>query len=647
MPERLHPGVYVEEVSSGVRPIEGVGTSTAAFVGVAARGIPGQATLLTSFADYSRAFGGHADGSAGYLAAAVESFFAAGGRRAYAVRVLPSDAARGSSSVARTRVTAANGEVAPEALVFRAKGTGKWSDSLRVTVRDGENFPAEAFTVDVHWVEGGLARLLESFPDVRMDSNHEDYVVEVIKNGSRYIEAVDKFATFAGTSGGVNGTTNAAAVAPTLNSKVPAATFTVANGAEIVFTWWDVGSEDEPKTRKVSFDAATISADDLVTKIANGNLTATKLQDGSVQVGLTLANGAVHGNWRLAVTENLKPGVDRVLRNLGFGSRSAGYNLNDARNPLTRPVAAAYTLTGGSDGASAVDVDDFKGDELDRTGLNALNGLQVNMVSLPGRNEVSYLSALVAYVDKRGDCMAIMDGPGAPNDNFSVSAQEAKAFVDALPFRSKNAAMFYPWVKMSDPVGVGRAPTRFVAPSGVVAGIFARTDNNRGVWKAPAGIDAVVTGALGLQYDLTDAEQDTLNPIGLNCFRAFPGTGIVLWGSRCLTADAEWRCIPVRRTALFLMESLKVGMKWAVFEPNDTELWGRIRTNIYSFMLTLFREGAFQGRAPEDAFLVACDRATNPQESVDAGVVTAKVAFAPLKPAEFVVIQVSQKALLS
>ncbi|HNH46523.1 MAG TPA: phage tail sheath subtilisin-like domain-containing protein, partial [Myxococcota bacterium] len=311
------------------------------------------------------------------------------------------------------------------------------------------------------------------------------------------------------------------------------------------------------------------------------------------------------------------------------------------------PLAASYSITGGSDGAAAVDVDDFKGDELDRTGLHALDGLQVNLVSLPGRNEVAYLSALVAYVDKRGDCMAILDGPGASADNFSVSAQEAKAFVDALPFRSKNAAMFYPWVKMSDPVGVGRAPTRFVAPSGVVAGIFARTDNNRGVWKAPAGIDAVVTGALGLQYDLTDAEQDTLNPIGLNCFRAFPGTGIVLWGSRCLTADAEWRYIPVRRTALFLMESLKIGMKWAVFEPNDTELWGRIRTNIYSFMLTLFREGAFQGRAPEDAFLVACDRATNPQESVDAGVVTAKVAFAPLKPAEFVVIQVSQKALLS
>jgi len=589
MPERLHPGVYVEEVSSGVRPIEGVGTSTAAFVGVAARGIPGQATLLTSFADYSRAFGGHADGAAGYLAAAVESFFAAGGRRAYAVRVLPSDAARGSTAAVRSRVTPANADVAPEAVVFRAKGTGKWSDALRVTVREGENFPGEAFTVDVHWVEGGLARLLESFPDVRMDSSHEDYVVEVIKNGSRYIEAVDKFASFAADAAlavgnVITGTTNAAAVAPILSSKVPSTTFTVAKGAEIVFTWWDVGSEDEPKTRKVSFDAATISADDLVTKIATGNLTATKLQDGSVQVSLTLGNNAVHGNWRLAVTESLKPGVDRVLRNLGFASRSSGYNLNDSRNPLVRPLAAAYSVSGGSDGAAAVDVDDFKGDEVDRTGLHALDGLAVNLLALPGRNEVSYLSALVAYVDKRGDCMALLDGPGAPNDNFSVNAQEAKAFVDALPFRSKNAAMFYPWGKMSDPVGVGRAPTRFVAPSGVVAGIFARTDNNRGVWKAPAGIDAVVTGALGLQYDLTDAEQDTLNPIGLNCFRAFPGTGIVLWGSRCLTADAEWRYIPVRRTALFLMESLKIGMKWAVFEPNDTELWDRIRTNIYSFM---------------------------------------------------------------
>ena len=165
------------------------------------------------------------------------------------------------------------------------------------------------------------------------------------------------------------------------------------------------------------------------------------------------------------------------------------------------------------------------------------------------------------------------------------------------------------------------------------------------MWKSPAGIEATVSWAIDLQDHLVDADQDLLNPVGLNCIRQFNGTGIVAWGSRTLSSDPEWRYVAVRRTALFLMESLQRGMQWAVFEPNDQDLWDRIRVNITAFMMSLFRQGAFQGSTPEEAFLVKCDRETNPQDLVDQGVVTAQVAFAPLKPAEFVVIQLSQKTL--
>jgi phage tail sheath protein FI len=180
-----------------------------------------------------------------------------------------------------------------------------------------------------------------------------------------------------------------------------------------------------------------------------------------------------------------------------------------------------------------------------------------------------------------------------------------------------------------------------------MAGIFARTDNTRGVWKAPAGIEATVSGAVALQHDLLDADQDLLNPIGLNCIRQFSGTGIISWGSRTLAADPEWRYVPVRRTALFLKQSVRRGLQWAVFEPNDETLWEQIRTNITAFMMGLFRQGAFQGATPDEAFAVQCDRETNPQELVDQGIVTARLAFAPLKPAEFVVVEISQKTLLT
>ena len=213
-----------------------------------------------------------------------------------------------------------------------------------------------------------------------------------------------------------------------------------------------------------------------------------------------------------------------------------------------------------------------------------------------------------------------------------------------LGITDPNGAAFWPRLRLPDPLN--NYNLRTFAPSGVVAGVYATTDGSRGVWKAPAGINATLNGVQGLTYTLTDQENGLLNPLGLNCFRSFPVYGRVLWGARTLQgADAlasQWKYVPVRRMALFLEESLYRGLKWVVFEPNDEPLWAAIRLNVESFMQTLFLKGAFQGTTPAQAYFVKCDSETTTQTDIDNGIVNILVGFAPLEPAEFVVIQIEQ-----
>ena len=187
-----------------------------------------------------------------------------------------------------------------------------------------------------------------------------------------------------------------------------------------------------------------------------------------------------------------------------------------------------------------------------------------------------------------------------------------------------------------------------VPPCGFVAGIYAATDAARGVWKAPAGIDAGLTGINGLQYNLTDQQNGDLNKQAINCLRSFPAYGNIVWGSRTLVGNdqvgSQWKYVPIRRFALFLESSLYQGTQWAVFEPNDDTLWGQLRMNIGAFMQGLFQQGAFQGTTPQQAYFVKCDSENNPQASIDQGIVNVTVGFAPLYPAEFVVIQIQQMA---
>lgn len=268
-----------------------------------------------------------------------------------------------------------------------------------------------------------------------------------------------------------------------------------------------------------------------------------------------------------------------------------------------------------------------------------------NIVCVPGETDATTLGLLQGHCRERR-AFLITD---SPENETVASMQNAVApfdLSDLTGTNAINAALFYPWVLQSDPLQDGAI--RAFPSCGFVAGIFARTDSTRGVWKAPAGSDASINGAAGLVVKMSDAENGQLNSLGINCLRSLPVYGNVVWGARTLHGHndrgSEWKYVPVRRTALFIEESLYRGTQWVVFEPNDEPLWAQIRLNVGSFMNTLFRQGAFQGASARQAYFVKCDSETTTQNDIDRGIVNILVGFAPLKPAEFVIIKLQQIA---
>jgi hypothetical protein len=221
-----------------------------------------------------------------------------------------------------------------------------------------------------------------------------------------------------------------------------------------------------------------------------------------------------------------------------------------------------------------------------------------------------------------------------------ASTGAAISGVGSLMTKTPDAAMFFPRLRASDPLK-GGAIADF-APCGAVAGVMARTDATRGVWQAPAGLQATLEGVVGLSVGLTDDDIGSLNFLGVNCLRAMPAIGTVVWGARTFSDDAQYKYIPVRRLVLFIEESLTRGTKWAVFEPNAEPLWAQIRTNVGAFLFSLFKQQAFQGLTPQDAYFVKCDGTTMTQSDIDRGIVNIVVGIAPVRPAEFVIISISQ-----
>jgi hypothetical protein len=329
-------------------------------------------------------------------------------------------------------------------------------------------------------------------------------------------------------------------------------------------------------------------------------------------------------------------------------------DFEDVDGDLSHAIVATTVTDGGALTQSEVE---GSGAVVPKTGIHALDEVDtINLICIPpyvavnddvinGDIDAALREPVLNYAIGRR-AMFIVDPPAGWSDKADPIGSNG---IDSTAFalsRDPNAALYFPRIKFADPLQENRLVTG--VPCGVVAGVMARTDAQRGVWKAPAGIEATLRGVPDLQLNLTDQENGALNPKGVNCLRSFSGVGRVAWGARTTHGDdalaSQWKYVPVRRFALFLEESLFRGTKWVVFEPNDEPLWAQIRLNVGAFMHNLFRQGAFQGTSPREAYLVKCDKETTTQTDINLGIVNILVGFAPLKPAEFVILRIQQLA---
>ncbi|HEU0086218.1 MAG TPA: phage tail sheath family protein [Pseudonocardiaceae bacterium] len=396
-----------------------------------------------------------------------------------------------------------------------------------------------------------------------------------------------------------------------------------------------------------------------------GGYRVTALDSGSgsgqitVQVADSSAENAPEGSFKLVVKrgnkieETFDPvttarGKDNVITVVAERSKLIKIEEVTTGAALAKPEKASVTLQPGAAPTpipSRLGADDYVGDVAQRTGFGGLEAVdEITMLAVPdlmsayqqgaidAEGVQAVQIAMIAHCELMGDRIAILDPPP------SLNPQQIKEWrVDTAGYDSKYAALYYPWPKVFDP---STGTNIFVPPSGHMAGIWARNDDTRGVHKAPA--NEVIRGAIALETQITKAEHDQLNPVGVNCLRSFPGRGIRVWGARTLSSDPAWRYLNVRRLFNYLEESILDGTQWVVFEPNDDALWARIRRTISAFLVMEWRKGALFGLTPDEAFYVKCDRETNPAEGIDAGQVVCEVGVAPVKPAEFVIFRLAQ-----
>ncbi len=521
MPTALtHPGVYVEEIPSGVRPIAGVSTSNTAFVDFFARGPMNEAVRVDSFEEFARIYGGldqRSEASYGLL-----QFFTNGGGTAFILRVA-------GGAPAPATFTLVNG--ADDLLRVDAANQGVWGRQVQVGVEAGGSPTSFNLVVRQVATVQGQPRVVatEVHRNLSLDAG-PTYALDVVNNASRLVEVADI---------GDN-PDDVGRPLPTTTGAGLSAAATLANPAAAGFT-----------------------------SLAGGS-------DGNLPSGPELADA-------LPALDAIAPQVFNLL---------CIPRMADLDGTAAAPTPNANALVGAA-----------------TTFCRARRAFLI--VDPP------------VGVDQRAEMVTWLGGPG---------------------LRDRNSAVFFPRLEAPDPLAGNRL--RQVAASGTIAGIYARTDSERGIWKAPAGTDARIRGASIVGAPMTDADSGVLNPAGVNALRTFPVFGDVVWGARTTDgADqlaSEWKYVPVRRTALYIEESLVQGLRWVVFEPNDEPLWAQIRLNVSAFMHSLFRKSAFQGTTPREAYMVRCDSRTTTQADIDLGIVNILVGFAPLKPAEFVVIQIQQ-----
>jgi hypothetical protein len=365
--------------------------------------------------------------------------------------------------------------------------------------------------------------------------------------------------------------------------------------------------------------------------------------------------------WAQAVVVALDDGRLQVLSGVGDNGtvRIQAVSGDPTAGDLNMPAAGragSSPLTGGGDGLHPTP-SEIVGSEALGSGMHALENTDFTLLCLPsianqaGTAVDSLATPATAYPAVIGNAIAYCRKKRAlllldpPDDQKSTTAIQTWLGNHSY-VRDEYSALYYPRVSVADPTQNFQA--RSIGPSGTIAGLMARTDTTRGVWKAPAGTEATLLGLSRLDDDLTDPQNGVLNPLAINCLRTFAAYGMVSWGARTLAgsdaASSDYKYVPIRRLANFLESSLYIGLKWVVFEPNDEPLWSQIRLNVGSFMQTLFQQGAFAGKTPRDAYLVKCDRTTTTPDDQAKGIVNVLVGFAPLRPAEFVILQIQQLA---
>jgi uncharacterized protein len=652
-----YPGVYIQELPSPVHTIAGVPTSIAAFVGYTPRGIDNRAQAIFSFADFERLYGGLALNSE--LSYAVAQFYQnAPGSQAYVVRV-------GYDQASFASVTF-------DGLTFTALSSGGWANGHLYVDVDLQNkvnaTDSKAFNLTITDLVDGTT---EYFPAVTADDTAMNYVATVVNdpaNGSQLVNVSGSTTTAPTVTGFLGGpiTVSGAGSVDAALGGGPNATTANADYTIILDTTEPTSAAPLPITVNVFANSSPIpqSLTGLAAHLQQAiNLTlATKYPGATVQCSVQ-KSGTGQG---ICVNALLPQQPDAVISLTGTAGAALGFTAPTSTNVAHYALGTGHNTyepghvssVAGSDGTSPPTLPttaDILGDPLKFTGINALLKVDLfNLLSIPdatraqpkdpsaldpGVDPVSIYGQAIALCDQKRAFLLVDPPPDVTTVTGAIDWISSK-----LGLTNANGAAFWPRLRLPDPLQ--KFKLRTFAPSGVVAGVYANTDGSRGVWKAPAGIQASLLGVQAMTYQMSDQENGLLNPLGLNCFRAFPIYGNVLWGARTLQgADAQasqWKYVPVRRTALFLEESLYRGTKWVVFEPNDELLWAAIRLNITGFMQTYFLKGAFQGQTPDQAYFVKCDGETTTQTDIDNGVVNILVGFAPLKPAEFVVIQIEQ-----
>ncbi len=538
----LSPGVYVEEVAGGSKPIEGVGTSVAGFIGFAEKGPYNEPVLVTNWTQFRETFGDFMEGS--YLAHSVYGYFNNGGGVCYVARMGGNGKGKGNTAQ----------QPAQRLIPGR---TGAANNLLQVSALPGA--PAGV-------------------------------VIEVAGPAP---EAPGTAAP-AEAKGDGKGKTESTA-APTL-ADGPGA------GPEAVFTLNVHVGDAQESFANVSLKRG---APRFVETVVNEGRTRSKL----VQI-------------------RVDPTADEMA--LTAPPQLGLFNLED-------PPPAVVV-----DGVSP---SEYVGDPAERSGLGGFDAIDdLTIVCAPDLMSAyqhgwlddegvrSVQTALIDHCERNGDRVAILDAPPGLKPQAIKDWRMNKARYD-----SSYAAFYYPWIKVADPVS---GKTISVPPSGHIAGVWARVDGERGVHKAPA--NETIRGVIDLDFQTSTNEQTLLNPVGINCIRAFPGGGIRIWGARTLSSDPEWRYLNVRRVFNYVRGSILIGTQWAVFEPNDARLWSRLRYDISAFLSRLYMTGALFGASDKQAFFVKCDAENNPAKVVDAGQVIVEIGIAPTKPAEFVIFRVHQ-----